>query len=232
MMKYIMFKKSLLTCVLAISASSAFAAQVANLKIDGKVTPPTCTINGVSQGELIADLGSISPSIIPAVGNGSGNGLVFAPITVPLTVSCDAKTYLTFVTTDTYGAVNVSQSTAKHRSALVSDKNKAVSVGWTYLTLNNMKVDNNQAYFGRETGGYNGTSSPIPSPGFLAGWTTESQIDVAKNTLKLASGKVFTADISVYAFLWGRDKLIANGIDLTERVDYVGENVLTFNFGI
>ena len=227
-----MFNKSLLALVLAAATGSAFAAPVANLKIDGKVTPPTCTINGEEQGELLANFGAVSPTWLLATGLSSGHVKSVGSQTVPLTISCDAKTYLTMVPTDTYRNVDVGQTGSYiYRSALVSDSNKSASIGNSYFMMNNMTVDGKAAYLGRETSSHTGNSN-IAIPGIKSAWTTEKQINVAPGSFKLAAGQVFATDLAVSSNLYSKQKITTNGIDLTEAVDFVGENVLTFNFGI
>ncbi|HBE9180540.1 DUF1120 domain-containing protein [Serratia fonticola] len=223
-----MFNKSLLALVLAAATGSAFAAPVANLKIDGKVTPPTCTVNGAEAGEIVADFGKISPSLLVA----TGTDTKMFTVTVPMTVSCDAKTYLTMVPTDTYRNVDVEQTGSYiYRSALVSDSNKSASIGNSYFMMNNMTVDGKAAFLGRETSSHSGNSN-VAIPGIKSAWTTETQLNVAPGSFKLAAGQVFTTDLAVYSLLYSKQKMTTNGIDLTEAVDFVGENVLTFNFGI
>lgn len=227
-----MLKKSLLAAALAVMTSSALAAApVANLKIDGKVTPPTCTINGAEKGELVADFGAVSPSWLLASGLSFKNG---STITLPLTVNCDALTYMTFTPTDTHGAVDIGQSgttDAASFSALVSTDKPSAGVGFSVANLKNMTVDGKPAFYGRQTSKFTYTEPRIV-PGAIGAWTTEQQMNVSPNTLKLASGKIFTADVDVKNFLFSRAQISAKGIDLTEQVDYVGETVLAFNFGI
>ncbi|WP_421649299.1 hypothetical protein [Moellerella wisconsensis] len=70
------------------------------IKVTGDIKPPTCTVNGSTQNNLVFDLGKISPSLIPQstiykydIKTAQGT----------ITVACDANTYLTFKAIDTYG---------------------------------------------------------------------------------------------------------------------------------
>nr|MBO8919322.1 type 1 fimbrial protein [Proteus mirabilis] len=61
---------------------------VANLKINGDIKPPTCTING-GNVDLVYNLGNISPSVIP-------NDMTYnqlPSISNTLTVTCDSSTF-------------------------------------------------------------------------------------------------------------------------------------------
>lgn len=219
-----MLKQSLLAAALAAVSGSVFAASpVANLKIDGRVTPPTCTVNGAEQGEIVADFGSVSPSLIQKTKN-----LVLDTVTVPLTVKCDAITYLTFMQKDTYEALG----DVAARSYFVDDDNKTAGVGYSFYYMRDIKVDGKNAYFGREIGGRNNVMDLIPVSGQLTAWTTKAQKDVALSDFSLAPGKEFSANLEVNGLIYSLDQLQENGVDLTSQVNYVGETVLTFYFGI
>ena len=100
-------KKVLLSLtMLAIMSTPVLAkSPVANLKINGDIKPPTCTINGATQSDVLFDYGRISPSLIPQSKIYSYSGIVAHNV---VTVECDAKTYLTFVASDTYGDTELS----------------------------------------------------------------------------------------------------------------------------
>lgn len=92
-----MIKLSIIGLSLIILSSAALSAPIANLKVDGKITAPTCNVNGGNE-DVLFDFGKISPGML--------NQNVATPFNFVgnknITVSCDAPTYLTFVTTDTY----------------------------------------------------------------------------------------------------------------------------------
>ncbi|HIE6172277.1 TPA: fimbrial protein, partial [Proteus mirabilis] len=60
-------KKLLLSLTMLVIISTPVLAKspVANLKINGDIKPPTCTINGATQSDVIFDYGVISPTLIP-----------------------------------------------------------------------------------------------------------------------------------------------------------------------
>ena len=98
-------KKVLLSLAMLsiISAPVLAKTPAANLKINGDIKPPTCTVHGATQSDVIFDYGVISPTLIPQSKNyeyplATGKNTV--------TVECDAKTYLTFVASDTWTFFN------------------------------------------------------------------------------------------------------------------------------
>lgn len=226
-----MFNKSLLALTLVAIAGSALAAPVGNLKISGLVTPPTCTINGVEQGELVANFGAVAPSWLLATGLSAENNKFISEISIPLTVSCDAQTFLSFIPTDTYAGRNVGTN-SQFRSALVAASNTSVDIGFSYIQMSNVKVDGKGVEFGRSSSSYTGTGRNYVVPGAINAWTTVQQFNVAPSALSLAAGRVFTTDLNVSAHLYSREKLQAQSLDLTEQIDYIGENVLAFSFGV
>lgn len=58
-----MFKNTLLTLTLSAVAGSVAAAPVANLKINGDIKPPTCTVNGGDQAESRGGVAVSDPSV-------------------------------------------------------------------------------------------------------------------------------------------------------------------------
>ncbi|MFG0743128.1 fimbrial protein, partial [Providencia sp. TYF_10] len=62
-----MFKKSLLALSLITLSSVAFSAPVANLKVTGSITPPTCTVNGEEEADVLYQF-DITPGIFPTSG--------------------------------------------------------------------------------------------------------------------------------------------------------------------
>lgn len=225
-----MLKKTLVAAALAAITGSAFAAApVANIKIDGRVTPPTCTINGAEQGDLKADFGAISPAQLAAQGTSTENYIELGVQVVPLTVSCDAKTYLSFRPVDTYAGRTVG---LENRSALVAVKDNTIDIGHSFFHVKNMTVDGKTAYLGRESSAYGAGNPTLTVPGVRHAWTSEAQENVAATTFKFVAGNIFAGNLEVTARLYSAEKLRAQKLDLTEQIDYIGENVLAFNFGI
>lgn len=101
-------KLASLSLLVAIISTNAFAAPpVANIQVTGAIKPPTCTVNGAEQNNVIFDFGKISPTIIPQTKNYEYQA---ATVKKNITITCDAETYLTFKTTDTYDNGQLSSS--------------------------------------------------------------------------------------------------------------------------
>ncbi|EPW7050633.1 fimbrial protein, partial [Proteus mirabilis] len=72
------------------------------------------------------------------------------------------------------------------------------------------------------------------------GWTSKQQTEsVDKGSLALISGEIFQANFRqgiesnpTQTFILSRDELSKKGIDLSNGLDFIGEAVLTFNFGV
>ncbi|HAU5528795.1 TPA: fimbrial protein [Proteus mirabilis] len=229
-------KKVLLSLtMLAIMSTPVLAkSPVANLKINGDIKPPTCTING-EENDIFIDYGKISPSLIPENSNyalGSREN--------DMVISCDAITYLTFTVSDTYTS---NKAPAWHNGifGLVNAENPTQEVGGILLFIKDMKVDNKPVYAGRVDSKESTWRTEIIVKDTLTGWTTEAQISTSKDNLKLAQGKIFSATLQAgksdadkpnYGYILSRKALSEDKIDLTNGLDYIGEAVFTFNFGV
>ncbi|SUC07090.1 fimbrial subunit [Proteus mirabilis] len=124
-------KKVLLSLAMLSVISTPVLAKtpVANLKINGDIKPPTCTVHGATQSDVIFDYGVISPTLIPQSKNyeyplATGKNTV--------TVECDAKTYLTFVASDTYDSAELANDTTG-QFHLVDKANPEAAVGAAFL---------------------------------------------------------------------------------------------------
>ncbi|WP_232373773.1 hypothetical protein H0910_04090 [Providencia alcalifaciens] len=90
-----MFKKTIIALsLITFSGATLAAAPVANLKVTGSITPPTCTIKGQNEVDL-EYVFDVSPGMFPVSGN-----LLLDAKTNNIEVVCDASTYLTFSSTD------------------------------------------------------------------------------------------------------------------------------------
>ncbi|WP_283533906.1 fimbrial protein [Proteus mirabilis] len=224
-----------LTMLAIISTPVLAKSPVANLKINGDIKPPTCTINGATQSDMIFDYGVISPTLIPQSKNYEyPNGIVQNTVTI----ECDAKTYLTFVASDTYDSAELANNTLA-QFHLVDKENPETAVGAASFLWEDVTVDSKPAYISRandvtitETNYYN-----VLYKGATNGWTSEQQKgNVSKESLALIPGEVFQAvfkDVyKIPSFLLSKDALNKKGIDLSNGLDFMGEAVLTFNFGV
>ncbi|HID9741572.1 DUF1120 domain-containing protein [Proteus mirabilis] len=233
-------KKVLLSLAMlsVISTPVLAKAPVANLKINGDIKPPTCTINGATQSDVIFDYGVISPTLIP-----QSTVYSYSDIGVQntVTIECDAKTYLTFTASDTYADTELSVNNTSGWFHLVDKANPETAVGAAFFAWDNVTVDSKPAYISRANDvSITGTSyNNALYKGPTNGWTSEKQTSVDKNVLTLISGKIFqsnfrqgTESSSNQTFILSRNELSKKGIDLSNGLDFMGEAVLTFNFGV
>ncbi|HHQ6573483.1 TPA: fimbrial protein [Serratia fonticola] len=241
-----MVKHSLIALALATIVGSAVAAPVANLKINGDIRPPTCTVNGGDQADLIYNLGAVSPLAIP---KSSGyNGLPSVANT--LTVDCDAATYLTFKAQDQYQNTYIQMpGTDENYKGFVFnlvDTNSpdrtvgGVSYAWSDVTADGEAVFISRANDGRnDTGTYAWQALMVQDA--TNGWTKTSQRFVDPSSLDLVSAKQFSAilktNTAVFSnlsgtYLLSKDELTKQGVDISNGVDYTSNVTLTFNFGV
>ncbi|MBG3038200.1 fimbrial protein [Proteus mirabilis] len=234
-MKKVLLSLAMLT---VISTPVLAKSPVANLKINGDIKPPTCTINGVTQSDVIFDYGVISPTLIPQ------SKIYSYPASIAqntVTIECDAKTYLTFVASDTYADTELSVNNTSAWFHLVDKENPENAVGASYFAWDNVAVDGKTAYISRANDvAITGTKyGNVLYKGPTNGWTSKNQTNVNKNDLALISGEIFQASFrqgvestSNQTFILSRDELSKKGIDLSNGLDFIGEAVLTFNFGV
>ncbi|HEK1114864.1 TPA: fimbrial protein [Proteus mirabilis] len=228
-----------LTMLAIISTPVLAKSPVANLKINGDIKPPTCTINGATQSDVIFDYGVISPTLIPQ------SKIYSYPASMvqnTVTVECDAKTYLTFVASDTYDNTELSVNNTSDWFHLVDKANPETAVGAAYFAWDNVTVDGKPAYISRANdAAITGTNYyNVLYKGPTNGWTSKQQTEsVDKGSLALISGEIFQANFRqgiesnpTQTFILSRDELSKKGIDLSNGLDFIGEAVLTFNFGV
>ena len=230
-------KKVLLSLAMLSVISTPVLAKtpVANLKINGDIKPPTCTVNGATQRDVIFDYGVISPTLIP-----QSTVYSYSDIGVQntVTIECDAKTYLTFTASDTYADTELSVNNTSGWFHLVDKANPETAVGAAFFAWDNVTVDSKPAYISRANDvSITGTSyNNALYKGPTNGWTSEKQTSVDKNALALISGEIFQASfrqgMTMSTFILSRDELSKKGIDLSNGLDFMGEAVLTFNFGV
>ena len=193
-----------------------------------------CTVHGATQSDVIFDYGVISPTLIPQSKNyeyplATGKNTV--------TVECDAKTYLTFVASDTYDSAELANDTTG-QFHLVDKANPEAAVGAAFFIWTNITVDGKPAYISRanDVAITGNKFNNVLYKGPTNGWTSEQQSDINKNSLSLISGEIFQANFSQgktsRTFILSKDALSKKGIDIADGLDFVGEVVLTFNFGV
>ncbi|EOV7494569.1 DUF1120 domain-containing protein [Proteus mirabilis] len=224
-----------LTMLAIISTPVLAKSPVANLKINGDIKPPTCTINGATQSDVIFDYGVISPTLIP-----QSTVYSYSDIGVQntVTIECDAKTYLTFTASDTYADTELSVNNTSGWFHLVDKANPETAVGAAFFAWDNVTVDSKPAYISRanDVAITGNKFNNVLYKGPTNGWTSEQQSDINKNSLSLISGEIFQASfrqgLTMSTFILSRDELSKKGIDLSNGLDFMGEAVLTFNFGV
>ncbi|WP_162304274.1 type 1 fimbrial protein [Serratia sp. 3ACOL1] len=227
-------------------SATATAAPVANLKINGDIKPPTCTVNGGDQADLIYNLGAVSPSVIPQ--STGYNGLLKNSNT--LTVSCDAATYLTFKATDVYPnpfiqAPGMNINYRAHAFNMVDVNAPDKTVGGISYYWKTVTADGQTAFISRANDG-TGDNGTWSRPNWLvkdatSGWTKTQQTYVNPTDLDLLSAKEFSATLIndntlnfgwALTYLLSKDELTKQGIDISNGVDYTSNVTLTFNFGV
>ncbi|HGM9888503.1 TPA: DUF1120 domain-containing protein, partial [Proteus mirabilis] len=214
-----------LTMLAIISTPVLAKSPVANLKINGDIKPPTCTINGATQRDVIFDYGVISPTLIP-----QSTVYSYSDIGVQntVTIECDAKTYLTFTASDTYADTELSVNNTSGWFHLVDKANPETAVGAAFFAWDNVTVDSKPAYISRANDvSITGTSyNNALYKGPTNGWTSERQTSVDKNALALISGEIFQASfrqgLTMSTFILSKDELSKKGIDLSNGLDFMG----------
>ncbi|EMI5493088.1 fimbrial protein [Providencia stuartii] len=222
----------------ALVSNAALSTPTANIKVIGDIKPPTCNVNG-GDNDLVFDLGKISPSLIPKT------GLYALPeISKPLNVSCDAATYLTFTMSDTYPITDFINQLSSQRKDItygLVDAATGKEVGGISFTIKDITVDGQPSFMSATQGSsWTVASASNLSKNRVAGWTKTAQNSsvTSPSNLNLISGKQFGATIHTfagewsYSFIKGTDSLDAEGIDISNGLDFVGQAIMTFNFGV
>ncbi|MCW2256075.1 type 1 fimbria pilin [Providencia alcalifaciens] len=241
-----MFKKSVLALAITILSTSALSSPVGNLKVLGDIKPPTCTVNGSSETELFYNFDNISPSIIPQ--DSVYNGL--PELQNSLVIECDAITYLSFkaqdfYNTNIYPAIDWSNNRINATFALMDATNTNNTIGGIEYEIENPEVDGEAVNFSRGNDGIGkaewGGATRILK-GSTMGWTKTENDDVSPQDFDFVPGKIFSATIknssSLYkgktnnTYILPKSKLQEQGVNLSEGIDFVGNTILTFNFGL
>ncbi|MEX6315078.1 fimbrial protein [Providencia manganoxydans] len=228
-----------------VSSSALAAGPVANIQVTGDMRPPTCTVNG-GDNDLVYSFGNISPSVIPQTT--TYNGL--PSVSRNLTVTCDAETFLTFTATDNYPNEFILLDGQNSNFDgitfnLVSEDDITKNIGGISFRGTNVTVDGKKAYVSRandgdhDNGNWPGKEAIVKNA--TTGWTKTEQGRVDIDALDLISGKVFSMNISnrsavdngvKFTYIYPKSVLDNNGIDISSGINYVGQAILTFNFGI
>lgn len=206
-----LFEKSLLTLSLMTLSAAALSAPIANLKVTGSITPPTCLINGATEDTFTYDF-DISPGIFPASGN-----LVLDPQSQNIEVVCDAATYLTFTAVDDRAGTELTAGDNNFGLGTYESDN----VGFYTVTMENATVKANT------DADATSVSVQVGSDFGPTGTVSKSQPVVwATGVDTLAQGQIFAADFAVTPTING---VLKNS---TGDASLDGYAVLTFAFGL
>ncbi|HHQ2586828.1 TPA: hypothetical protein ACSPKR_004261, partial [Providencia rettgeri] len=221
--------------------SSAFSAPVGNLKVAGDIKQPTCNING-GNDEVIFDYGQISPSLLKQ--NVATPFYVHGNRIKNLSVSCDAATFLTFVTTESYPlksysfypSINLWPDASKWLYGVVDTQTgkEVGAAGGLHIDTATATVDGRKAYVSFVSTGVDSSSMLVKNQ--RGGWTKTNQggtTVTSPSGLNLAPGKLFSLDINAPGlYLKSVRDLTADGVDISNGIDFIGQIVMTFNFGV
>lgn len=221
-----MFKKTVLALSLMALSGAAFsaAAPVVKLKINGKITPPTCTIGGQSEQDFVYDF-KVSPGIFPASGN-----LVMKPQSQRIEVVCDAATFLTFKSVDQRGGTELTEGDTNFGLGTYGQDVKddegnvtkaAPKVGFFTVTMEKATVKADDEAKEEDVGVAKGSDygkTGTLSKSKVLGWATAAN--------KLSQGRIFAADFTVTPTINGEMKSTSGDAKLD------GHAVLNFSFGL
>lgn len=210
-----MLKKTLLALALTGLSTAALSAPVANLKVTGSITPPTCTVSGQNEVDVNYDF-DISPGIFPTSGN-----LVLDAQVQPIEVVCDATTYLTFDATDNRDGTALTESNTNFGLGTYGEGETGTKVGIYTITMQNATVKASTDVAATDVGVLNGTTystTSIVDKTKRMGWATSAS--------DLAAGQIFAANFAVKPTINGEMKNTAGDAELD------GHAVLAFSFGL
>ncbi|NIA46516.1 MULTISPECIES: type 1 fimbrial protein [Providencia] len=232
-----------LSTIAAISAvlfcGSVFSAPIGNLKVAGDIKPPTCTVNGESQAEVLFELGNVSPMMLQSKYYSFDN-----QGEKDIVITCDAATYLTFKTTDTNSAATTTLSypnvpyshTSAYYFSLVPTIDPSERIGGVAFKAKSASVDGVATVISRANDGdyvVSSQTNPLLYDQYIMNrntmtWTSTSTNNIAPTSLKLIAGKVFAMSIApVDTHLYSK-----TNIDMSSGVEYQGLAVMNFKFGI
>lgn len=210
-----MFKKSLLALALASLSATVLSAPVANLKVTGSITPPTCTIDGKDEVDVNYQF-DITPRIFPASGN-----LILDAKAQPIEVVCDAATYLTFDATDNRDGTALTPSNTNFGLGSYGEDASSKKVGSYTITMQGATIKADTNATAKSVGVINGTAyatTGVVDKTKKMGWGTAANTPVA--------AQIFAADFAVKPTINGEMKSTAGDAKLD------GHAVLAFSFGL
>ncbi|WP_145553059.1 DUF1120 domain-containing protein [Yersinia canariae] len=208
LIKVVMFFSVLFSSNIAVAETPT-----TELKVIGKLSVPTCIVNSPDGG--VYDFGKVSSIKISST---SINSL--GSMTKTWAVACDATTYLTVKTVDNRFASVFPASTSTYGLGGVNGTGK---IGSFSVTMQNATVDGVSAkVFNTTTNTFTAVNeSMLFNNNSVHGWASANNVQM--------TGKVFTADMAVNAFLSSVSMM--NG-PITEDTEIDGSMTMNFAFGI
>ncbi len=206
-----LFSLSTASALLLAMANAYAAPPVAELKVIGTLTVPTCNVASGQDG--VYDIGKVSATMVKPT--------AVTPLTAlnkTWTVTCDAETYLNFKPVDNRADTASAGSTTNFGLGMVNETGK---IGYYNVTMKNASVD------GVDTSVFTSANTAVASAASVTvnsanrnGWS----VSTAQK-----SGKVFVADLEVAPTLASSASM--NG-SITEDTDIDGSLTLNFAYGI
>ncbi|HEM8294837.1 hypothetical protein ACBQ54_21210 [Providencia vermicola] len=152
---------------------------------------------------------------------------------------CDATTYLTFTTADVYPLSDYVQSQRRMHIYGLVDPVTGKEVGGVSFGGENLTVDGQTAYMG-QTRGKLGSNLALGYLGKdrMSTWITIDKYPVNTiNDLDFMPGQTFGMDIATvnglgYTYLKPTQVLAADGINVNDGFNFIGQAIMTFKFGI
>lgn len=216
------------------STNALAAAPVANIQVNGNIKPPTCTVNGIEQSEVIFDHGRTSLGLIPqdtayrfSVGTSKNE----------VTIQCDTQTYLSFTSSTPYPYTGSVNNPYKSIIALVdaADTSKIIGHYGFLVAKSTIFVDGNVAALSSTKNNSTSSNTYLSLDGSIMGWTKTKLVNSSTDSWDWIPGQEFKMTIensSTYTQINSKKDLDAAGVDTTDGFDFIGEQVLTFNFGV
>ncbi len=192
-------------------ATAQAAAPVAELKVIGTLTVPTCTVASADDG--VYDLGKISATMVkPATTTTLNN------ISKTWTVTCDAETYLNFRPVDNRAETNLGGDPVSFGLGSVNETGK---IGFYSVIMKNGSVDSVASnVFSAANTSISSNTSVYISTTHRNGWSSGTS---------QKSGKIFVADLEIAPVLGSTSHM--NG-PITEDTNIDGSLTLNFAYGI
>ncbi|EPL6456545.1 fimbrial protein [Providencia rettgeri] len=214
-------KKKLISSIIATSFIALFSiptlsAPVANLKISGDIKPPSCTINGLDNPDIVFEFN------IPASSLSSGEDLKLNGKTQAITVFCDASTYLSLRPVDNRAGTELTEGIYNFGLGTHGDNN--IKIGYYDIILNNGFYRQSPGSE-RISASFRKNLNSLTYPSFKLDKTAAASWADASTNSGLAAGQEFTAGITV-------SPTINGSLKNEDSVLLDGNAVLEFSFGL